>query len=59
MGILSEVVSQEPYADIAFVARLGFLADPATAPPKPLYLKAPDAKAQTNGRIPRAPGSGA
>ncbi|QLP96370.1 MAG: tRNA (adenosine(37)-N6)-threonylcarbamoyltransferase complex dimerization subunit type 1 TsaB [Rhodoblastus sp.] len=59
MGIPSEIVTQEPYADIAFVARLGYLADPGTAPPKPLYLKAPDAKAQTNGRIPRAAGSGA
>lgn len=28
--------------DISFVARLGALADPATAPPDPLYLKAPD-----------------
>ncbi len=28
------------------LARLGSLADPATAPPRPLYLRAPDAKPQ-------------
>ncbi|MBV1707241.1 MAG: tRNA (adenosine(37)-N6)-threonylcarbamoyltransferase complex dimerization subunit type 1 TsaB [Hyphomicrobiales bacterium] len=28
--------------DISYVARLGALADPASAPPDPLYLKAPD-----------------
>lgn len=28
------------------LARLGALADPATAPPRPLYLRAPDAKPQ-------------
>ena len=31
-------------SDIVFVAKLGLLADPALAPPRPLYLKAPDAK---------------
>lgn len=56
MGIQCEVVNADPAPDIAYVARLGLLADPATAPPKPLYLKAPDAKAQTNGRIARAAG---
>ena len=30
--------------DIVFVAKLGLLADPDLAPPRPLYLKAPDAK---------------
>jgi tRNA threonylcarbamoyladenosine biosynthesis protein TsaB len=30
--------------DAVYVARLGALLDPAAAPPKPLYLRAPDAK---------------
>jgi tRNA threonylcarbamoyl adenosine modification protein YeaZ len=54
MGLMAEVIDRSEAPDIAFVARLGFLATPETAPPKPLYMKAPDAKAQENGRIPRA-----
>jgi tRNA threonylcarbamoyl adenosine modification protein YeaZ len=38
--------------DIVFVARLGLLADPLLAPPRPLYLKAPDARPQGAGDIP-------
>lgn len=34
------------YPDIEWVARLGAAADPALAPPLPLYLKPPDAKPQ-------------
>jgi tRNA threonylcarbamoyladenosine biosynthesis protein TsaB len=32
----------QPAPDIAYVARLGLLADPREAPPRPLYLKAAD-----------------
>lgn len=39
--------------DIAWVARLGALADPAQALPKPLYLRDPDAKPQDGARIAR------
>jgi tRNA threonylcarbamoyladenosine biosynthesis protein TsaB len=35
------------------VARLGALADPAQALPKPLYLRGPDAKPQDGARIAR------
>ena len=35
------------------VARLGLSADPAGALPKPLYLRAPDAKPQDAARLPR------
>ena len=42
--IEAEIVGDRITPDIAFVARLGLLADPSTAPPRPLYLKAPDAK---------------
>ncbi|MBF9233148.1 tRNA (adenosine(37)-N6)-threonylcarbamoyltransferase complex dimerization subunit type 1 TsaB [Microvirga alba] len=39
--------------DIAWVARLGAIADPAQALPKPLYLRDPDAKPQDGARIAR------
>jgi hypothetical protein len=39
-----EIVGEFAVPDIAFVAKLGLLADPSLAPPRPLYLKAPDAK---------------
>ncbi len=44
LGIGTDLDLDNPLPDIAFVARLGFLADPGTALPRPLYLKAPDAK---------------
>ena len=44
--IEAEARSPALMPDIAFVARLGLLADPDGAPPKPLYLKPPDAKPQ-------------
>ena len=58
-GIAAEAGAPALHADIAFVARLGFLADPDQAPPKPLYLKPPDAK-PLHGRSPDAemPGPG-
>ena len=40
--------------DIVWVARLGSIADPDAALPKPLYLKGPDAKPQDEARLPRA-----
>ena len=43
-GLAAEVESQMAVPDIALVARLGALADPEPGGPKPLYLKAPDAK---------------
>ena len=43
-GIAADIVGDRIAPDITFVARLGLLADPASAPPRPLYLKAPEAK---------------
>ncbi|AHK43208.1 putative peptidase M22, glycoprotease [Ensifer adhaerens OV14] len=40
--------------DIAVVARLGVIADPASAKPKPLYLRGPDAKPQAGFAVARA-----
>jgi tRNA threonylcarbamoyladenosine biosynthesis protein TsaB len=39
--------------DIEWVARLGVAANVDTAPAKPLYLRAPDARPQTAARLPR------
>ena len=43
-GRTADVESQAVMPDIALVARLGALADPEPGGPKPLYLKAPDAR---------------
>jgi hypothetical protein len=40
-------------APIAWVGRLGLAADPAQALPKPFYLRAPDARPQAHGQLPR------
>ena len=47
------MIEDSPAPDIAWVARLGAIADPATALPKPLYLREPDAKPQDGARIAR------
>jgi tRNA threonylcarbamoyladenosine biosynthesis protein TsaB len=39
--------------DIAWVARLGAAAPESITPPKPLYLRAPDAQPQDAARLPR------
>jgi tRNA threonylcarbamoyl adenosine modification protein YeaZ len=55
MGLEAEVVGETVAPDIAYVARLGRLADPAKALARPYYLKGPDAKPQSNGHVARAP----
>ena len=54
MGLKAEVLGERIAPDIAYVARLGIAADPASAPARPLYLKAPDAKPQQAPVIERA-----
>ena len=54
MGVSAEVVSDAGAPDIAFVARLGAAADPQSAPPRPLYLKAPDVTPPAPAAIPVA-----
>ncbi|MBM3527913.1 MAG: tRNA (adenosine(37)-N6)-threonylcarbamoyltransferase complex dimerization subunit type 1 TsaB [Alphaproteobacteria bacterium] len=39
--------------DIVWIGRLGVAADESTSPPKPLYLRAPDAQPQDAARLPR------
>jgi tRNA threonylcarbamoyladenosine biosynthesis protein TsaB len=47
------LVEQLSAPDIGWVARLGAAATNAHAPPKPLYLRAPDAQPQDAARLPR------
>jgi tRNA A37 threonylcarbamoyladenosine modification protein TsaB len=50
-GIHPEAVDQLDGPDLGWIARLGVSANPEFAPPTPVYLKAPDAHPQTNGRV--------
>ena len=45
----AEVASDYVAPDIAYVARLGLLAEPARSPARPMYLRPVDAKPQTAG----------
>src|SRR5437763_1097107 len=47
------VVETSAAPDIDWVARLGAAASEPLAPPKPLYLRAPDAQPQDAARLPR------
>jgi tRNA threonylcarbamoyl adenosine modification protein YeaZ len=55
IGLEINVVNAAPAPDIVAVARLGLAADPANAPARPLYLKAPDVKPSINQSLPRVP----
>ena len=46
-------VDQRTHPDIEWVARLGAAVPEGQAPPKPLYLRAPDAQPQDAARLPR------
>ncbi|HWF95598.1 MAG TPA: tRNA (adenosine(37)-N6)-threonylcarbamoyltransferase complex dimerization subunit type 1 TsaB [Xanthobacteraceae bacterium] len=50
---LPALVDQRVAPDIAWIARLGAVASDAEGPPKPLYLRAPDAQPQTASRLTR------
>lgn len=54
LGLAADVAGEIVSPDIAYVAQLGALAEPAAAPARPLYLKAPDAKASESAGVPRA-----
>ena len=47
------LVEQRGAPDIGWVARLGAAAADGYGPPKPLYLRAPDAQPQDAARLPR------
>src|SRR5215467_5351794 len=46
-------VEQRGAPDIAWIARLGAAAADGQGPPKPLYMRAPDAQPQAAARLPR------
>jgi tRNA threonylcarbamoyladenosine biosynthesis protein TsaB len=46
-------VDQRAAPDIVWIARLGAVSSEAEGPPKPLYLRAPDAQPQAAARLPR------
>jgi hypothetical protein len=41
--------------DIVALARIGLALDPSLSPPRPIYVKPPDARANPAGPIARAP----
>jgi tRNA threonylcarbamoyladenosine biosynthesis protein TsaB len=47
------IVEPRPAPDVAWAARLGAAATENDAPPRPLYLRAPDARPQAAARLPR------
>lgn len=55
LGLKASIADLRPAPDIGAVARLGLAADPATAPPKPLYLRPPSAQPQEAKAVARAP----
>jgi len=59
-GMKAEVAGEIASPDVAFIARLGLLADPASAPPVPLYLAQHSYKpAAPSPLAARLPGAGA
>lgn len=55
LGLKAGIADMRPAPDVTWVARLGLAADPATATPKPLYLRPPSAAPQDGKSIPRRP----
>ncbi|QBR71097.1 tRNA (adenosine(37)-N6)-threonylcarbamoyltransferase complex dimerization subunit type 1 TsaB [Beijerinckiaceae bacterium] len=54
-GTEAEIARENVGVEIVFVAKLGLLADPVMAPPRPLYLKAPDIKRPDASQFPTPP----
>ncbi|MFN1208545.1 hypothetical protein ACKXGD_16425, partial [Enterococcus lactis] len=42
IGLDAVVIDDSKAPDVMWVARLGLIADPQSAPPRPLYLKEPE-----------------
>lgn len=54
MGQDVAIFETNPWPDVSAVAKLGLAADPASAPARPVYLKAPDVTLSTKSLLPRA-----
>ncbi len=55
-GLEFDVSEAADYPDIDAVALIGLAQDPVLSPPRPLYVKAPDAHPSTAGLVPRVDG---
>ncbi|WP_332681004.1 tRNA (adenosine(37)-N6)-threonylcarbamoyltransferase complex dimerization subunit type 1 TsaB [Bosea sp. (in: a-proteobacteria)] len=53
IGLDAVIVDDAKAPDVIWVARLGLIADPQSAPPRPLYLKEPETTPQDRARLPR------
>jgi tRNA threonylcarbamoyladenosine biosynthesis protein TsaB len=53
-GLGAELLGNADFPDILAVARIGLAADPRDCPPRPLYLKSPDAQPATGAGVARA-----
>jgi tRNA threonylcarbamoyladenosine biosynthesis protein TsaB len=53
LGLKANIADMRSAPDVTWVARLGLAADPATATPKPLYLRPPTATPQESKAVPR------
>jgi tRNA threonylcarbamoyladenosine biosynthesis protein TsaB len=53
IGLDALVIDESKAPDVTWVARLGMIADPESAPPRPLYLKEPETTPQDRARLPR------
>ncbi|MBX9910934.1 MAG: tRNA (adenosine(37)-N6)-threonylcarbamoyltransferase complex dimerization subunit type 1 TsaB [Beijerinckiaceae bacterium] len=53
IGLDALIIDESRAPDVMWVARLGLIADPDAAPPRPLYLKAPETTPQDSARLPR------
>jgi tRNA threonylcarbamoyladenosine biosynthesis protein TsaB len=53
LGLNASIVDVNPAPDIYWLAKLGLAADPANAPAKPMYLRAPNAAPQDAARVQR------
>jgi tRNA threonylcarbamoyl adenosine modification protein YeaZ len=53
IGLDALVLDDARAPDVTWVARLGLIADPESAPPRPLYLKEPETTPQDKARLPR------
>jgi tRNA threonylcarbamoyladenosine biosynthesis protein TsaB len=54
VGLATEVADGSDYPDIAAVALVGLAANPRDCPPRPVYLKAPDAQPAASEGVARA-----
>ena len=53
-GLNADLAGDADYPDILAVARIGLAMDPRDCPPRPLYLKPPDAQPASSESIARA-----